>query len=130
MGSSNFTSSLGYHRHHCSCCRHCCHYRCCHCCYHRLGVPILIIAIFNLIIAVFDLIFTIFDIIIAIFDIVIAIFDIVIAVFDIVIVVNVDIVVLFPPNASRMLPKPSTGLVLSRWSLLPSWPSQPLCWEV
>ena len=92
-------------------CHHCCH----HCHYHCLGIPILIIAIF-------DLIITVFDLVIAIFDIVITIFDIVIAVFD--------IVVLFPPNAGWMLPNPSTGLVLSRWSLLPSWPSQPLCWEV
>ena len=88
-----------------------------------LGVPILIIAIFDLIIAIFDLI-------IAVFDIVATIFDIVIAIFDIVIIVDVDIIVLFPPNTSRMLPNPSAGLVSSCWSLLPSWPSQPLRWEV
>ena len=116
MGSSNFTSSLGYHHHHCSCCCHCCHHHHCHCCYHCLSVPILVITIFNLIIAIFNL--------------VVAVFDIIVTVFDIIIIVDVDIVILFPPNAGQMLPNPSAGLVSSRWSFLPSWPSQPLRWEV
>ena len=97
----------------------------------------LFFAVFDLVIAVFDLVIAVFGLVVATFDLVVfnfvvAIFNLIAAVFDLVVavVVDVDIVVLFPPSAGRMLPNPSAGLVWSRWSLLPSWHSQPLRWDV